>query len=356
MSVNDIAASPIKPSQLRRLVKNWYQLVGKPGRKLRPLFVWGAPGVGKSDVIRQAASDLGINYMDVRLVYHGPEDFKFPIVNQTEKTIDWVCSLFPADPSWKGIIALEELAQCPPLVQSAAMQLTLDRRVGNYVLPEGALLVAAANRQADRAGAGRIHSALTSRFIHYDFVIDVQEWISWAIEKGINDNIVALMQWKGAECLHCFDPEKNDRSFQCPRTWEFASDAMEVCDEDLLYSTITGCVGAPGAAQLKGFMDIRQAVEVRYPIRSILSNPDLTPTPPLSEGSVLWAMSSALAEQSRCKRKEVVQACTKYAMRLPVVFATHAVRSILKVGGLVAVQTTPGFAGFYEQHKHLMSV
>lgn len=347
-------SSPTKPSQLRRLARNWYGLHGM-GRPMRPLFVWGAPGVGKSAVVRAAADDLGIEYMDVRLVYHGPEDFKFPIVDAERKAIDWVCSLFPADPNWKGIIALEELPQCQPLVQSAAMQLTLDRMVGSYRLPDGALLIACGNRIDDRAGAGRIHSALTSRFVHYDFVVDVQEWIAHAIEKDFNDNIVALMQWQ-PHLLHEFDPTKNERSFKNPRGWEYASDAMAVVDEDLRFLSVAGCVGDHGAAQLQAFMEVREGLEKRYPISKIISDPSGTPVPSLAEGSVLWAMSAALAEQARSKKKEVVQACTTYAMRLPVVFATHTCRSLLKTGGLIQVQTTPGFREFAAKHKELLSL
>ncbi len=102
----------------------------------RPVFLWGPPGVGKSSLVRQAATTLGLEVCDVRAVLLAPVDLRgIPAINGDHRAHWCQPDFLPRD--GQGVLFLDELAQAPPLVQSACLQLTLDRRIGEYVLPDG---------------------------------------------------------------------------------------------------------------------------------------------------------------------------------------------------------------------------
>src|SRR5947208_2825514 len=108
------------------------------------------PGCGKSSVVRQAADQLGLDLIDLRVTLLDPVDLR-GLPRLTDDAAVWVPPAFlPRGGS--GVLFLDELAQAPPLVQAACLQLTLDRRLGEYALPGGWAVVAAGNRAGDRAG------------------------------------------------------------------------------------------------------------------------------------------------------------------------------------------------------------
>jgi len=336
----------MRPRDLKRVISALY------GTR-RAVFVWGPPGVGKSQVIQQAAQTLGVDYMDVRLPYHDPGDLKFPIVNLKEGTMKFIAPLLPKDPHWKGILTLEELPQAPPMVQACAMQLTLDRMIGDTPLSEDTMIVACGNRQEDRAGAHRLLTALSNRFIHYDLDISPEDWQAWALDFGIDSRVRSYLNWKPLE-LHRFRPELNEREFPTPRSWHFASDALPVTPSDLRLETLSGCIGKSAAAEFIGYLEIAEAMEKKYAMEQILHDPVKAPVPTLGDGSVLWALSGALAEKCRDKHKPTVHAAMQYAMRLPLEFATYALRSIVKLGGSMNALTAPGADAFLTKHKHII--
>ena len=130
----------------------------------RPIYIWGSPGVGKSSLVKQAASTLGLELVDVRATLLDPVELRgIPCIHGDVAV--WCPPAFlPQD--GQGILFLDELALAPPLVQAACLQLTLDRRVGEYELPDGWSVIAASNRVEDRAGTHRLISPLLNRFVH----------------------------------------------------------------------------------------------------------------------------------------------------------------------------------------------
>lgn len=336
----------MRPRDLKRVVESLY-----PTR--RSVFVWGPPGVGKSDVVRQAAKKLGVDYLDVRLPYHDPGDLRFPLVDQARQAVRFVCPLLPKDPDWRGILALEELPQAAPMTQAAAMQLALDRQVGDHPLSEGTMVVALGNRQEDRAGAHRLLTALANRFIHYSLDLCHEDWQDWALEAEVAAPVRAFLRWK-PDLLHRFDPSLNEREFPSPRSWQFASEALAVCPPDLRLETLAGCVGRGPAAELVAFLEIHEALEKRYALDRILARPAEAAVPPISEPAVLWALAGALAEKCRAKARATVQAAMVYVMRWPLEFATYAIRSIVKLGGSLNALGAPGASAFIARHKHVL--
>ena len=114
----------------------------------RPIMMWGAPGIGKSDIVKQIADAEGREVIDIRLPLWEPTDIKgIPYYNSKENNMVWASPAeLPTDPKSKAIVFLDELNSAAPAVQAAAYQLILNRRVGQYHLPEGVSIVAAGNR------------------------------------------------------------------------------------------------------------------------------------------------------------------------------------------------------------------
>ena len=142
-------------------------------------FIWGSPGVGKSSIIGQLARSLNLALRDIRALLLDPVDLRgLPYV--ADGRSKWATPEFlPQEGA--GILLLDELNSAPAMVQAAFYQLILDRRLGEYTLPDGWVIIAAGNRDGDRAHTTRMPTPLRNRFVHLEFEVDAQEWSEWAI-------------------------------------------------------------------------------------------------------------------------------------------------------------------------------
>ena len=141
---------------------------------LPPLMVWGAPGLGKSSILRDVARELGIGFIDVRLAQREPVDRGLPVPGPDG--VKWlVASGLPRDPNSRGIILFDEITAADRSLQVAAYELILDRRLGElYKVPDGWYICAAANRTEDRAVAATMSSALANRLLQVEIQEDVE--------------------------------------------------------------------------------------------------------------------------------------------------------------------------------------
>src|SRR5205085_3221785 len=170
--------------------------------------------VGKSSLIRQAARDLSLAVCDVRAVLLDPVDLR-GLPTLKDGAAEWCPPAF-LPRGGEGVLFLDELAQAPPLVQAACLQLTLDRRVGEYELPAGWSVVAASNRQEDRAGAHRLITPLLNRFVHLDLEVSLEDWQDWAARAGVCHEVRSFLRYRPA-LLFQFDPGSGQRAFPTPR-------------------------------------------------------------------------------------------------------------------------------------------
>ena len=140
----------------------------------RPLMMWGAPGLGKSDIVKQVAEEQDRQVIDIRLPLWEPTDIKgIPYYNSKENNMVWAPPAeLPTDPKSTAVIFLDELNSAAPAVQAAAYQLILNRRVGQYHLPAGVAIVAAGNRDADKGVTYRMPAPLANRFVHIELRVD----------------------------------------------------------------------------------------------------------------------------------------------------------------------------------------
>lgn len=201
--------------------------------KRRPVFVWGPPGVGKSDMVSQVAGEFpNSTVVDLRMALMDPTDIKgVPYYSAGDNTMKWAppAELPSADFAKEHDIVflfLDELNSAPPAVQAAAYQLVLNRRVGSYRLPDNVVIIAAGNRMGDKGVTYRMPSPLANRFMHLEIRVDFDDWERWALGNQIHPHVVGyLKQFKGD--LYNFDPVQHERAFATPRTWAFVSDMLD---------------------------------------------------------------------------------------------------------------------------------
>ena len=156
----------------------------------------------------------------------------------------------------KGILFLDEINSAPPAVQASAYQLVLDRKVGEYKLPNGWSIVSAGNRESDRGVVYRMPPPLANRFVHFEMEVDFDDWKAWAYKNGIDSSIISFLQYDNS-MLFNFDASSNKKAFATPRSWEFANIIIQQnIDKSLLLETLSGAVGEDGAVGYLSFKKI----------------------------------------------------------------------------------------------------
>jgi hypothetical protein len=229
--------------------------------KKRPIFLWGPPGIGKSDIVHQIGADLNAHVIDVRLSLWEPTDIKgIPYFDSNDSKMVWAppVELPDADMAAKHekiILFLDEMNSAAPAVQAAAYQLILNRRVGTYHLPDNVFIVAAGNREADKGVTYRMPAPLANRFIHLEMRVDFDDWFDWATLNRVHKDVVGFLTFSKKD-LYDFDPKSATRSFATPRSWSFVSELLE---DDVEESTVTDLVaGAIGEGLAVKFMAHRK--------------------------------------------------------------------------------------------------
>jgi hypothetical protein len=295
-------------------------------------MVTGPPGVGKSDIIRSVADQFNLKVIDMRLSQCDPTDMLgFPTHNGERmgyappehfplQGIDNV----PQDyDGW--LLFLDEFSSAPLSVQAAAYKLVLDRQVGKYQLHKNVAIVCAGNRKSDGAIVNRMSTAMQSRLVHLSLKVNAKDWLAWASENKIDYRICAYIESR-PDSLHKFDPNHNDETFACPRTWEFASKLVKnKKDNDLsdLLPVLTGTLSEAIAREFTNFTSMCTSLPS---MADIINKPKQVAIP--DDPAMLYAVSHMVAayiEESNAAQ------VTQYIERMPLEFATVTFRSALRI-------------------------
>ena len=219
-------------------------------RKNRPIFLWGPPGIGKSDIVRQITDDLGNSHLiDIRLSLWEPTDIKgIPYFDSNSGTMVWGAPAELPTEEFASqydyvVLFLDEMNSAAPAVQAAAYQLILNRRVGQYKLPDNVVIIAAGNREADKGVTYRMPAPLANRFIHLELAVSFDDWFQWAVNNNQHKDVVGYLTFAKKD-LYDFDPRSASRSFATPRSWSFVSELLaDDVDETTTTDLVSGSVG-----------------------------------------------------------------------------------------------------------------
>ena len=220
-------------------------------KKKRPIFLWGPPGIGKSEVIGQITKGMENSHLiDIRLSLWDPTDIKgMPYYASNDNTMKWAPPVELPTEEFAAqydniVLFLDEMNSAAPAVQAAAYQLILNRKVGTYKLPDNVLIVAAGNRDADKGVTYRMPAPLANRFVHLELAVSFDDWFQWAVDNRVHKDVVGYMQFSKQD-LYDFDPKSPSRSFATPRSWTFVSELLEDEDDDDNTTTdlVAGSVG-----------------------------------------------------------------------------------------------------------------
>lgn len=248
-------------------------------------MIWGPPGIGKSSIVAQVAEANGLELIDVRLSQLAPTDLRgLPVADHEQKVSCWYPPNF-LPRKGKGILFLDEMNMTLPAIQNIAQQLILDRRVGDYTVPENWFIWAAGNRKEDKASVFEMPAPLANRFIHFPVIPDLESFKHYAIQQHIHEHILAFLSFRPT-LLH--QPDAQEPAWPSPRSW-FRADRLYKIHLDL-----SSAIGEAAASEFTAFLDLYKHIP---DIEAILDGRGKTiPFP--EELSMVYALTNALVYRS----------------------------------------------------------
>jgi hypothetical protein len=260
---------------------------------VRPVFIWGPPGIGKSSIVRNFAEQVGLPCVSLLGSQLAPED-----LIGVPQIIDGVSRFCPPSLIARReayCLFLDELNACTHEVQKAFYSLIQDRRIGEFLLPEGSIVVGAGNRAQDSAIVRPMSSALMNRMVHVHLKASHRDWLEWAYQNDIHPLVLEYLQLRPDHLWS--QPPKHEEPFSTPRAWHMLSDALKAFGEPLpeswLEMTAYGCLTPAHAGQFKAFV---KQVRSQYQLASIIKGETGWPSKP-AERDVLYFLSQSLRAQ-----------------------------------------------------------
>ena len=302
------------------------------GKNPPPVFLWGPPGVGKSDITRQVAEEEKIDVKDVRLGQLDAVDRRGIPYAETSVTKWAVPEFFPRDPNTKAILFLDELSSADPAIQVAAYQLILERQVGEYKLPPKVYVCAAGNRAQDSAVSIPISSALANRMLHLEVEVDPEVWCAWAVTAGIAPEVIGFIRF----CPKMmFNLDKDcERGWPSPRSWARVSEILPYgLDSDALRASIIGLVGESAAAQFLAYYKQSQALG---DIRAVMLAPASKWKLP-TKNDMLFAVATSIAYwawrgETKDESAKLLDGFFRLGLQLPAAVAAVAMVDAMSSG------------------------
>lgn len=221
------------------------------------IFLWGAPGIGKSSLVEQFASEVGMPVVSLLGSQLAPEDvIGIPRVEDGKSAFCPPRMIAQEEPY---ILFLDELNACSTEVQKAFYSLILERRIGEYHLPEGSIVIGAGNRMQDGAIVKTMSTALVNRLFHVQLKTDVRQWLSWAYENELHPWVTDYITQRPD---HLFaEPPKTEEPFSTPRSWHMLSDILKEfgagekeIPEKMLRTIVYGCISSHHAGMFLAYV------------------------------------------------------------------------------------------------------
>ncbi len=313
-----------------------------------PTFIWGSPGIGKSSIVKQIAKEKNLEFIDLRLSLLDPTDLKgIPFFDNKNNEAVWAQPNFlPKEPKSLGILFLDEINTAPPSVQAAAYQLVLDRKVGDYKLPDGWAIVAAGNSESDRGVVYRMPPPLANRFVHLDMEVNFEDWKSWAYKNSIEPSIIAFLNYDSSKLFN-FNPNSNEKSFATPRSWEYVDKILKAnINKGSELELLSGAVGKDAAVS---FIAFKKVMHQLPNIEDILNGKDIEIK---QDSQLLFALISALVAKLKDATKEEIENAIKFSFKLPSEFSVMLIKDMQQNG--IEIEDSDAFEEWVEKYSYLL--
>lgn len=296
---------------------------------VRPVFIWGAPGIGKSALVEHFASEVGLECVSLLGSQLAPEDIIG--VPQIVAGKSRFCPPRMIARSEPYCLFLDELNACSPEVQKAFYSLIHERRVGEYTMPEGSIIIGAGNRAQDSAIVKTMSSALINRMVHVHLSVSHRDWLEWAYGANIHPLVLDYIQLRPDHLWS--QPPKHEEPFSTPRSWHILSDVLhsfgDTIGEEMFDGLAFGCLSPHHATQLKAF---RKQVQQKYKITAILKGEASFPHEPENRDVLYF-----LAQSFRAHLIKELPASKEYMTHVGKELA-HTAKKLLKDIAVISLE------------------
>lgn len=294
-------------------------------------FLQGSPGIGKSAIIKAIAKEYNLKLIDVRLSQCDPTDLLgFPQV-QDNRASYAPMTTFPIEgdeipEGYDGwLVFFDEINSAPMSVQAAAYKIVLDRQIGEYNMHYNCVVMCAGNKETDNAIVNRLSTAMQSRMVHLELEVTSKAFIEYCHQAGIDHRVASYIEFR-PDAVYNFDPNHHDKTYACPRTWEFASKLMSKWSgETISQSKVALLAGTLGEGTAREFIAFTKVYRELPKIKDIVKNPDNISFN--DEPSVMYALSGSIAANAD---KSNIEPLMRFLRRLPAEFQYISLRSAVK--------------------------
>ena len=260
---------------------------------VRPVFIWGAPGIGKSSIVEGFAASIGLPCVSLLGSQLAPEDIIGVPQIVDGKSVFCPPRMIAREEPY--CLFLDELNACSQEVQKAFYSLIHDRRIGEYHLPKGSIIIGAGNRAQDNAIVKPMSSALINRMFHVELIASHRDWLTWAGNNGIHRYI---LEYIGLRPDHLWrQPPKTEEPFSTPRAWHMLSDALysygDNISEKQLEILASGCLSPQHAVQFRAFV---KQIRNRYALSAIINGDQKWPNAPEDRDALYFLAQSFRAQ------------------------------------------------------------
>lgn len=296
---------------------------------IRPVYIWGAPGIGKSAIVEQFAENVGLPCVSLLGSQLAPEDI-IGIPQVKDGTSEFLPPKMIARKE-PYVLFLDELNACTQEVQKAFYSLIYEKRIGEYHLPEGSIIIGAGNRAQDGAIVKTMSSALINRMFHVQLKVNPQQWLNWAYGNGVHPWVTDYISQRPN---HLFsEPPKTEEPYSTPRSWHMFSDILKEygagekeVPEDVLRMLAFGCVSASHAGM---FLAFTKQMGNGYLLNDIIKGTRKWPARP-EERDVLYFVAQSFRAKLLHELPENKQKMNQQAQYL-----THRAKALLKELALI---------------------
>ncbi len=261
---------------------------------VKPIFIWGPPGIGKSSTVEQFCEELGMECVTLMGSNLAPED-----IIGIPQIKDNVSRFIPPSMIVRDkpfVLFLDELNGASAEVQKSFYSLILDQRVGEYHLPKGSIIIGAGNRAADSALVRQLPSALINRMVHVHLKVDHRIWLEWAKNSNQHQLVIDYIQTRPSHLSTEIPPSSED-PFSTPRSWSAVSACLNNLPNqniDLIFTPIVQSMlyGSLTESHAQEFTAFVKKYKYKYSITKLISGDEDWPNKPEDRDILMFLVKS----------------------------------------------------------------